>query len=208
MRKSSLFLFFLTFSVALFAQDLKPLDDTEGFISRLQEKSANTKSISADFKEEKYLSFLKEPQKSSGIFYYQAQNKMRWEQKVPSEYIILINDDQIRLQENGKEKNVGAAKQMTSKIKDLLLTLIKGDFHENKAFDAAYFQNNANYVVVLDLRNKKLSTVFDKIELRFSKQDLNLDQLTFFEKEGDKSVMIFFNQKINQDIEASRFKML
>jgi outer membrane lipoprotein-sorting protein len=208
MRKSSLFFFFLVFSFVLFGQDLQPLTDSGDFISRLKEKSKSTQSISADFKEEKYLSFLKEPQKSSGVFYYQAENKMRWEQKIPSEYIILINDDEIRLQENGKEKNVNGAKRITSKVKDLMLTLIKGDFHENKAFDAKYFQNEAYFVIVLDPQNKKLSNVFDKIELRFSKKELNLDRLTFFEKEGDKSVMTFYNQKINEEIEAHFFKML
>ncbi len=208
MRKSSLFFFLLSFSMTLFAQDLQPMADAQDFISRLKVKSESTKSISADFKEEKYLSFLKEPQKSSGVFYYQSENKMRWEQQVPSEYIILINDDQIQLQENGKEKNVNAAKRVTSKVKDLLLTLIKGDFHESKSFDAKYFQNSMEFVVVLDPRDKKLSNVFEKIELHFSKKDLNLNQLTFFEKEGDKSIMNFYNQKVNQNIEPHRFKML
>ena len=208
MRKSSLFVLFIFASVVVFGQDLKPLTDVEHFLSTLKEKSENTKSIAADFTEEKYLSFLKEPQKSSGVFYYQAENKMRWEQQSPSEYIILINDDVIKFQENGKEKNINAAKQVTSKIKDLMLTLIKGDFHENKAFEAEYFQNNDIYVVILNPQNKKLSKVFEKIELHFTKKDLNLESLTFFEKEGDKSIMTFQNQQINQNIEASRFKIL
>jgi len=208
MSKSSLFCFFLSFSIALLGQDLSPLTNTMDFISKLKEKSESTSSISADFKEEKYLSFLKEPQKSSGVFYYQAENKIRWEQKIPSEYIILINDDQIRILENGKEKNISAAKRVSSKVKDLLLTLIKGDFYENKAFKASYFQNSDVYIVILDPQNRKLSNVFEKIELHFSKKDLNLNKLTFHEKEGDKSIMTFYNQKINQDIEAARFKML
>jgi len=208
MRKSSLFVLFIVASVVVFGQNLKPLTDVEHFLSTLKEKSENTKSIAADFTEEKYLSFLKEPQKSSGVFYYQAENKMRWEQQTPSEYIILINDDMMKFQENGKEKNINAAKQVTSKIKDLMLTLIKGDFHENKAFEAEYFQNNDIYVVILNPQNKKLSKVFEKIELHFTRESLNLESLTFFEKEGDKSIMTFQNQQINQNIEASRFKIL
>jgi len=208
MRKNSLFCFLLVFSITLFGQDLLPLTNTMEFISKLKEKSENTSSISADFKEEKYLSFLKEPQKSSGVFYYQAENKMRWEQKIPLEYIILINEGKIRLQENGKEKNVSAAKRVSSKVKDLLLTLIKGDFYENKAFEAGYFENSDVYIIILDPQNRKLSNVFEKIELHFSKKDLNLNKLIFHEKGGDKSIITFYNQKINQDIEAHRFKML
>ena len=195
MSKSSLFYLFLSFSMTLFGQELSPLTNTVDFISKLKEKSENTSSISADFKEEKYLSFLKEPQKSSGVFYYQAENKMRWEQKNPSEYIILINDDEIRLQEDGKEKNVNGAKRVTSKVKDLLLTLIKGDFYENKAFDAKYLQNSEVYIVVLDPQNKKLSNVFEKIELQFSKKDMNLNQLTFFEKERGQKHYDFLQSK-------------
>ncbi len=198
----------LFISMAIIAQSQEPLADAEGFISRLQEKSKNTESISAEFTEEKFLSFLKEPQKSSGVFYYQARDKMRWEQINPSEYIILINDDQMRLQENGVEKNIKGAKRITSKVKDLMLTMIKGDFHENKAFDSKYFQNGENFIAVLVPRNKKLSNVYEKIELHFSKKDLNLNQLTFFEKGGDKSVMNFFNQKLNQKIAAHRFSLL
>ncbi len=208
MKKISPVLLFILFSAMAIGQGMEPLADTAGFISRLKEVSENTSSITADFEEEKHLSFLKEVQRSSGLFFYQAENKMRWEQSQPWEYIILVNGDEVRLQEKGKEKKIGGGQRVTTKIKDLLLTLIKGDFHDNKAFNTQYFQNDKLFIVELIPRDRKLSNVFEKVEMRFSKKDLNLEQLTFFEKEGDKSIMTFSNQIFNRDIAPEHFNKL
>jgi len=187
------------------AQDMRPMENQKDFFIKLKNVSASTKSIKADFTEEKFLAALKQPQKSSGVFYYEKEDKIRWEQNLPFQYIIMINKDKIRIKENEKEKDVTAAKRMVEKIKELLLMLVSGTYLENKTFAAEYFENNKEYIVVLTPTQKKLKNYFDKIQLNFSKETIHLNDLIFFEHSGDKSTMKFVKQRFNEEINDDVF---
>ena len=91
------------------------------------------------------------------------------------------------------------------RIKDLMVTLINGDFHKSKAFTPNYYSDSKYYVVKLIPKNKRLAKVFDSIQLIFYKDTMRLKELTFFEKLVDKSVMSFFNDKVNENINNKLF---
>lgn len=190
------------------AQPFKPAANPEKVLAELRKTSQATSSIQASFTEEKYLAVLKEPEKSSGLFYYQQKDKMRWEQRTPSKYIILINGDKLRIQEGGKEKNVGQAGRMAAQIKELMIGLVNGDFQQNKGFSSAVLEDNDHYQIVLTPVNRRLKNVYSKIAMNFSKSSLRLKELSFFEKGGDKSHMKFQQEKFNQPIADNLFKDL
>ncbi|MEO6284060.1 MAG: outer membrane lipoprotein carrier protein LolA [Dyadobacter sp.] len=188
------------------AQSFRPAADTEKILADLRKTSQATTSIQAAFSEEKYLSILKEPEHSTGLFFYQKNDKMRWEQKTPLKYIILINGDKLRIQEAGKEKNVGQAGRMAAQIKELMIGLVNGDFQQNTAFSLACLESNDQYMVVLTPLNRRLKNIYSKISMVFPRNTLRLKELSFFEKNGDKSIMEFQNEKFNQQIDENLFR--
>ncbi len=190
------------------AQSFKPVANPEKVLAELRKTSQATSSIQASFTEEKYLAVLKEPEKSSGQFYYQQKDKMRWEQRTPSKYIILINGDKLRIQEGSKEKNVGQAGRMAAQVKELMIGLVNGDFQQNKGFSSAVLEDGDHYQIVLTPVNRRLKNIYSKIAMNFSKSSLRLKELSFFEKGGDKSLMKFQQEKFNQPIAENLFKDL
>lgn len=201
-------LLLLSVSLGVAAQDFKTVSDPEKVSAVLKKSSDAASSIQADFQEEKFLAVLKEPQKSSGVFYYQKNDKMRWEQRNPVKYVILINGDKLRVQEAGKVKNVAQAGRMAAQIKELMMSLVNGNFQDNKAFRQTISENSGSYLVTLVPVNKRLKNAYAKIDLLFGKSTLRLKELTFFQKDGDKSVMKFSNEKLNQPISESLFLSL
>jgi outer membrane lipoprotein-sorting protein len=192
----------------IYAQQFKPVTNPEKVLGELRKISMATHSIQASFSEEKYLSVLKEPEYSSGLFYYQKNDKMRWEQKKPGSYIILINGDKLRIREGGKEKNVTQAGRMAVQIKELMIGLVNGDFQQNKAFSQACLENSDQYMIVLTPVNRRLKNIYSKITMVFSRSSLRLKELTFFEKNGDKSLMKFQQEKFNEPIDNNLFLTL
>jgi outer membrane lipoprotein-sorting protein len=190
------------------AQTFKPASDTGKILAELRKTAQATTSIQASFSEEKYLSVLKEPENSSGLFFYQKNDKMRWEQKTPLKYIILINGDKLRIQEAGKEKSVGQAGRMAAQIKELMIGLVNGDFQQNKAFSLSCLENEDQYMIVLTPVNRRLKNIYSKISMVFSRSSLRLKELSFFEKNGDKSIMKFHSEKFNQQINDNLFRDL
>lgn len=190
------------------AQSFKPVANPEKVLAELRKTSQATTSIQASFTEEKYLAVLKEPEKSSGLFHYQQKDKMRWEQRMPSKYIILINGDKLRVQEGNKEKNVGQAGRMAAQIKELMIGLVNGDFQQNKGFSSGVLEDSDHYQIILTPVNRRLKNIYAKITMNFSKSSLRLKELSFFEKGGDKSIMKFQHEKFNQPIADHLFKDL
>lgn len=192
-----LFWLMLLITSAVAAQNPEPLTDSKDFISRLKEQSQQNKTIKADFTEERYMSVLKEPQKSNGIFYYKKDNMLRWEKTAPSSYIFISADNKVKVRESDKIKDVSSVNQVIGRIKDLMLTLVNGNFNDSKQFEPSYFQTAQSYIVKLKPKNKRMSNSFEYIQLSFNKKNMLLDELSFFEKSGDKNVMKFSNQRVN-----------
>lgn len=196
------------FSISVFGQNKTPLKNPIELKEKLIKQSKETKSIVSDFRQEKQVSFMKEPQISIGKFYYQHHDKMRWEQQSPYNYVLLINEGKVRIKDNGKEKDIKGANKMMGKINTLMLGLINGEIFDNKSFTAHYFSETDFYIVEFTPKNKRLKSIFNTIELSFSKKTTRLKTLTFYEKSGDKSVMKFFNDKFNTTIKQSIFNTL
>lgn len=205
-KKYSALLFVLLMIVGfLSAQKITSVKNPSVFKAKLMKQSKETTSIISSFTQDKYVSFMNAPQHAEGLFYYQRTNKMRWEQNTPFSYVLMINGEKVRIKDNGKEKKIIGANKMMGKINTLMLGLINGEIFENKDFIPSYFETKDFFIVKLIPKNKRLKSVFDSIELSFSKNTTRLKELTFFEKSGDKSVMKFFNEKFNQIIKESLF---
>jgi outer membrane lipoprotein-sorting protein len=197
--------FLLTIPLNIFAQTFKPVGNPAKMLADLKGVSGSTGSIQADFREEKHMAALKKAAVSSGSFFYSRSDKMRWEQKAPVTYVILINGDKLRVQEDGKEKNVATASRVAAQMKELMIGLVNGDFQKNTAFSQTYFESQDQYLIVLTPVSNRLKRIYSKISLTFGKSTLRLQKLTFDERGGDSSTMTFNNEKFNQPIAESVF---
>lgn len=208
MNKVLLGIFLVLTTFVLSAQNKIPIKNPSELKAKLKQQAKKTSSIIADFKQEKHLSFMKNPQLSEGVFYYEQADKLRWEQNTPFNYVLLINNTDIRIKDNGKEKKIAGASKMMGKMNTLMIGMINGDIFDSKQFDVKYFNDGKFYIVELTPKNKRLKAIFNRIELSFLKATTRLKELTFLEKNGDKSVMKFYNEQFNQAIPKSTFLKL
>lgn len=205
MRLTIAFILFLSIPVLANAQQ-EPLSNPAELTEKLRQAGISNNSIKADFIEQRFMSALKEPQTSYGIFYYKKENKLRWEKTKPTSYVFISENNKVRVKENNHEKDVSSYNQVVGRIKDLMLTLVNGDFSNGKQFDPQYFQTKSEYIVKLKPRNKRMSLTFDYIQLSFNKKNLLLEELAFYEKSGDRNIMKFSNQMVNTELSDSLFK--
>ena len=207
-RKYLLIILLQLFALSVFSQEKTLIKDPTEVKNKLIKQAKETSSIISSFTQEKYVSFMKEPQHAEGIFYYQQPEKMRWEQNTPFNYVLLINNGIVRIKDKGKEKNLAGVNKMTQKINTLMLGLINGSVFDNNEFDIKYFKYLDSYIIELIPKNKQLKSFFNKIELDFSAKSIRLKTLSMYEKSGDKSIMKFFNNKFNESIKENIFNNL
>jgi len=202
-----LFLSLVTvFSLAMLVAQDKPLENIDAFRVKFAKTADVTRNITSDFTQYKHSVYFKEPLVSKGVFFYDQTGKMRWEQKNPEKHIILINDEELRIWNKGKENkyNLSSNKHLAF-IKLLMMGTVNGDLLNSSKFDVSYFHNEKFYKLVLVPKDKKMRNMFSEIQLYFETKNLRLTEMKMIEPEGDFTTILFINAIFNSQISQTIF---
>ena len=174
-------------------------------LAKLKSTADKTNTIVADFTEETFLAAFSKPQISNGKFHYKASDKMRWTQKSPFEYIIMINLESLRIKNNGIEQTNVGSKKMARKVNEFMLKMITGNYQDDKNMKTAVYESSSKYLLEMTPTTKPMNKIYTKFEMYFSKSNNRLESIIFFQPEGDKKITTFSHQKYNTTIENSIF---
>lgn len=201
------FLFLLSLFIvpAASAQKYAKLMDSDLCKTKINEKAKSTSSIQSNFTEVIHSSMYNSVKKANGTLNYKKDDKIRWEHTSPNKQIVLINGKNVRLQENGKEIKSAGANQIVKKVQSLMLQLFSGKFLNETEFTIAYYENSANYKLVLKPKSTRMSKYIAEIEMILNKKTLALVELTLAESESDKIVYTFNTPVFNGQIQDSTF---
>ncbi len=194
--------------MAFSQNDYRPMEDSEAFRSSMITASANTLSIASDFEQIKHLSFLEEDVKSQGIFYFQKENKLRWEYSDPFYYLIIFNNDTVLIQdENNTNIYDAASGKMFRQINEIMLSMVSGSILGSDDFEFEYYENPSSYKLELTPLDENMKEFLSKIRLFINKKDMTVDELLMLEKSGDYTRIRFINKRLNEEIPQHTFDM-
>tara|TARA_R110000850_G_scaffold143977_3_gene266147 strand:+ start:238 stop:867 length:630 start_codon:yes stop_codon:yes gene_type:complete len=203
--------YFFFFSITLLAfainaQDLTPAKNAKAVKDAFTKMNASTKSFSSDFKQTKEFSFMDRPLVSTGKFYYQKSDQLRWEYISPLQYVMLINGDNIRIKEDGKVKTYSSAvNEVFKTVKEIILGCISGEILNDPNYEPAFYESDKLYQVKLQPKDKQLKEYMKEINIFLDKSSNELSYLILKDGSGDITKIEFHNRKINQSIDASTF---
>ncbi len=196
------FIFIAVFFSAL--QGEVPVKDREAFIREFDKVAGNTTSIQCDFVQRKFISFSKEPLTSEGVMYYQNQD-MRWDQKIPNEYVMVVSGDVVTILEGGKksEHSLSSNKLMRG-MKEIMVGSITGNLLKSDQFETTIFENASEFIVKLVPISSRLKKMFEKVKLTFDRSSYRMKNVVLSEPGGDYTEIVFsdavFNKKLSIDL--------
>ena len=138
----------------------------------------NLKHIECNYKQEKELSMLNEPLISTGIFKYEKDGNISWEQQTPFKESFLIN---------GKPDN-----KLNQHINQFIMSILTGDILNNPKLDVSYSEDEQSYLVVMTPKRGEMKKKLKEIILTFHKKIVTLSQLDIISQNGDVSRITFF----------------
>lgn len=188
-----------------FSQVADPTD----IIARIGTANSDIHSISSDFQQEKELSFLEEKALSSGKFYFQKENKIRWEYIEPFGYIITMNGSLIQVEDEDRTSRLDASSnRMYSSIHAVLTGVIDGSvIQRTDQFRSSFSENPRMIRVTLEPVMDGMTAFIRIIELDLNKADYTVDALKIIEKNGDFTLIRFQNKKLNARIPEDIFSI-
>jgi outer membrane lipoprotein-sorting protein len=206
--------YFLVICLALYnafaisaQEQMKPMQDINGFRSKIQGMAGSINTISSDFIQEKNLVVLSEKIISKGSFFYKKENLIRWEYVTPFKYLIIINNGQMYTssEKNSKVYDIQSNK-MFQEMTKFMGGFINGDILKNeKDFAAEYLEGKTKYCVRLVPRSEKTKQMLTEIDIWFDMADLSVSGIKMVEPGDDYTKIDFINKKLNSSIPVEKF---
>lgn len=144
----------------------------------LKEHFTNLYYIECNYKQEKKLSMLNEPLISTGIFKYDKEGDISWEQQMPFKETFLIN---------GKASN-----KFDKYINQFIISILTGNILNDKKLEVSYLEDEQSYIVVMNPKKGEMKKKLKEIILTFHKEIVTLSQLDIISQNGDVSRINFF----------------
>jgi outer membrane lipoprotein-sorting protein len=212
MKFSSLYLLLLfilsVINTSAQEKNENPIKDPSKLIEQINLASSKTSTITADFNQVKEMSFLEEKATSSGKFYFEKEKKLRWEYTQPFSYAIILNNDRLRIIDEGKSKDFEAgSNRMFLEISNIMTGMVNGTLLNSPQFTTTWSEAAGFYLAELIPTGLDLKDYLSRIELKLNKQDFTVDELKMFEKSGDYTQITFRNKKLNETIPVEIFRL-
>jgi outer membrane lipoprotein-sorting protein len=185
-----------------------PIKDPSKITEQINLASSKTTTITADFTQVKEMSFLEEKATSSGKFYFEKEKKLRWEYTEPFTYAIILNNNRIRIIDEGKSKDFDASSnRMFLQISEVMTGMVNGTLLNSPEFSATWYDEGTNYRADLIPTGTTMKDYLSRIVIRVNRQDYTVEELKIYEKSGDYTQINFRNKKLNETIPAEIFRL-
>lgn len=200
---------FSLFAITGFAQEMASAKNPEKVKAAFVAVNQSMETFSSPFKQSKELSFMNKPLVSTGEFYYQKSDRLRWEYLEPIQYVMLINGEQVRIKEDGKVKSYSSAvNEIFKTVKEVILGCISGDILDNPDYKASYFESDKMYQVKLKPIKKDLQGFMQEVNIFIDRKENRLDHLVLMDGSGDLTTIEFTSPKVNQELPKGIFDEL
>lgn len=197
-----------TLSMSQVTDGFTTLNQSDLVKKMIKENASKTQSLSSDFIQEKHLTMMEEVLISKGRFLFKKENNVRWEYNSPINYVILINNQQFVIDNDGKISTFDTGtNKLFKEINNMILMAIQGNFVDDPNFSATFLENKTHYLAKVKPQDDLLKNILETIEIYFSKDDISVTKVKFIEPEEDYTLIIFTNRKQNITIADEQFRI-
>ncbi|MBA4389736.1 MAG: hypothetical protein C0399_02210 [Syntrophus sp. (in: bacteria)] len=187
----------------------EPLKGKAGAFARIEKTVSIINAVASEFRQERRLAMLKEPVVSSGRFYYEKPDKLRWEFISPDPSGFLVNG-KFAKQWKGKNNPPEAfdlqQNPVIRLIVDQLMAWTKADFAWIEQRYVIFVVKENPIVLKLVPRSSKEKKYIDQILISFEADTHYTSAVDIIEKGGDSTHIRFLNMIINNSPQKELFE--
>ena len=191
----------------LFAAKAADPNSLEEVIKKIQEQQRKTNTLQAEFRQEKTMALLAQPEVSTGMFVYSKPNNVLWSYDTPKRVQMLIAGGVLTTYypELNKAERVDVKRFEDRIFKYMGAT---GAIDElSRYFDFTFTNKPSDAAYLLELKPKTgaVAKRVQRIKLWIDKKSYLTTRIEYVEGDGDTTSYEFSNIRTNQPVEQSRF---
>jgi outer membrane lipoprotein-sorting protein len=187
----------------------EPLNGKAGAFARIEKAVSTVQAVTSEFLQERRLAMLKEPVVSTGRFYYEKPDKLRWEFISPDPSGFLVNGKLAKQWKGMNSSPEVFEPQQNSLIRAIvnqILAWTKADFMWIEQRYAVLFVREDPIILKLVPRSSKEKKYIDHILISFEADTNYANAVDIVEKGGDSTRLRFFNMIINNSPQREFFE--
>jgi len=184
-------------------------DSLDEVVKRVQAQQKQTRTIQADFRQQKTVALLSKPESSSGRFVYSAPNNVLWSYDAPKRIQMLITNGVLTTYYLDLNK---AERVEVKRYQDRIFKYMgaSGAIDDLATFFNFTFSNVADkpeYVLDLAPKTRGIAKRVKHIKIWIDKQTSFTTKFEYTEADGDLTRYEFSNVRINQPVDQGRFSL-
>lgn len=209
MRNAAAFLLLGALATLDVAGATAPAATLEKVLDEVQKRQKTIETIQADFRQEKTLDLLAEPQVAEGTFAYASPDKVRWDYVAPTPVVMLIAEGRLTTwyPEVTKAETLEVTRFQDRIFKymgagsalDELSSFFNFRFTEKKQSDS--------YRLDLSPKTRQIAKRVKSISITIDRETYLTNRIEYVEGDGDTTIYEFSNIRVNEPIDASRFEL-
>jgi len=208
-RKCLSFLLFVLTIVPVAAFAAPPGQTLESVLTEVQKRQKDVKSIEADFRQEKTLDLLAEPQVSEGTFAYVSPDKVRWDYKSPARVVMLIADGRLT---NWYPDLKRADTLEVTRFQDRIFKYMGAGSAIDELssyFNFRFTEKKGSNAYRLDLapKTKQIEQRVKSITIWIDRDTYLTNRIEYVEGDGDSTIYEFSNIRVNEPVDPKRFEL-
>jgi outer membrane lipoprotein-sorting protein len=189
------------------AQRVSDPNSLDEVIKRVQEQQQKTRTLEADFRQEKELALLSKPEVSTGHFTYQKPNNVLWAYDAPKRVTMLIANGVLTTYYPDLKK---AEQIEVKRYQDRIFKYMgaSGALDELATYFNFTFTNASDkpfFVLDLEPKTKGIAKRVKHIRIWIDRASYLTTKFEYAEGDGDVTRYEFTNVKINQPVAQGRF---
>jgi outer membrane lipoprotein-sorting protein len=199
----------LLFSFPAAAANSRPNTTLASLIKKIQEQQKSTRTLQANFRQEKELALLSQPEVSTGTFVFSKPNNVLWSYEAPKRVQMLIANGALTTYFPDMKK---AERIDVKRFEDRIFKYMgaTGAIDElAKYFDFTFTDNPKATTYVLDLKpkNKAVTKRVRRIKIWIDKSSYLTSKVEYVEGDGDITRYAFTDIRVNEPVPQTRFAL-
>jgi outer membrane lipoprotein carrier protein len=178
-------------------------------LDEVQQRQESTRTIQAEFRQEKTMDLLAGSQVSTGSFAYSKPDKVRWDYTSPSPVVMLIAGGRLTNWYPALKK---AETLEVTRFQDRIFRYMGAGSAIDELssyFNFRFTEKQDAKVYRLDLapKTRQIEKRVRTITIWIDKETYLTSRIEFVEGDGDTTLYEFSNIRINEPIDALRFEL-
>ena len=188
---------------------LSSVDRLRALVERMKIEQKGFQTLVAKFEQETSTEMLVEAERSTGTFFYEAPDKVRWQYDEPTPKVIVINGQELLTWYQDLQR---AEKVQVGRYSDAVFKYLGASGSLDTLMD--YFSLRVDFPKGNEPYRIDLVPRYKRVEKRLREMSISIDgrlfvpvELSYVEPNGDSSHYVFKDFRVNDPLPAAHFDL-